>query len=128
METIWQVTDAQCRGEVPPSAFNDSATLFIPNGEFEADAVAICREPLETRPLSLKNADNKAIAAVVNRSVSEVIKEGTHVTQNGFVPGRQLVQNPVDLDSASRSFSMIAADKNEKQTTCNAHSEQMILY
>jgi hypothetical protein len=117
IETIWQVTDTQCCGNLPPDEFNDSATLFVPKGEFESDAVAICREPLETRPLSLKNSDNKICAAVVNRSIADVVKQGTHKTQNGFVPGRQLIQNPVDLDAAGRLFSMIADDENKRKTT-----------
>ena len=70
--------------------------MIAPKGELEGDAVQIIREPLDTRPLSLKNADNKICAAVVNRSIAPVIKSGTHSTQNGCVPGRQLLQNVVD--------------------------------
>ena len=92
-------------------------TFFVPKGEFESDPVAICREPLETRPLSLKNSDNEICAAVVNRSMADVVKQGTHKTQNGFVSGRQLIQNPVDLDAAGRLFSMIADDENKRKTT-----------
>ena len=104
------------RGSLAPVSLNDSATFFVPKVEFAFDADAICREPLETRPLSLKNSDNKVCAAVTNRSLIDVVKQCTHKTQNGFAPGRQLIQNPVDLDSAGRMFSMIADDENARKT------------
>ena len=69
----------------------------------------IVREAFDNRPLSLKNADNKICASVVNRCISPVVEHGTHKTQNGFVHGRQLLQNVVDLDAYARLFSVLAA-------------------
>ena len=114
-KTLWLITNAQCDGDLPPSNFNESATIFIPKGEFEADAISIAGAPLETRPLAFKNADNKICAAIVNNAIRETVTQGTHFSQNGFVPGRQLIQNPVDLDTAGRSYALIADDKNQCQ-------------
>ena len=59
---------------------------------------------METRPLTLKNSDNKLVAAVTNHAISPVIQACSSAVQNGFVQGRQLTQNIVDLDHASRLY------------------------
>ena len=42
IETLWQVTDAQCEGELPPRELNDSASLFVPKGALEEDHSHFC--------------------------------------------------------------------------------------
>ena len=127
ISTLWQITDAQCRGELPPTGFNDSATIFVPKGDFATDAVAMVRNPMDTRPLSLKNADNKVCAACVSKCIADVVTAGTHESQNGFVRGRQLIQNPVDLDSAARAFALKADDLNQSHVEKKSEpSEQVI--
>ena len=58
--------------------------------------------PLELRPLTLKNEDNKAVAGVVNRSIVPVAAKHAAKIQRGFVKDRQLLQNVVDLDFECR--------------------------
>ena len=53
-------------------------------------------------PLTLKNADNKIIAGLINWCISPVVKACAISMQRGFVGDRQLLQNAVDLDQASR--------------------------
>jgi hypothetical protein len=54
------------RGDLPPSHFNQSTTVFTPKGSLPHDPVEIIREPLQTRPLSLKNSDNKLIVSDIH--------------------------------------------------------------
>ena len=62
--------------------------------------------PSETRPLTLKVSDNKIVAGVLNHSLAPVVAKNASKLQNGFVLGRQLVQNVVDLDYYSREHAM----------------------
>ena len=109
VETLWQITDAQCEGETPPRQLNDSVTLFVPKGELEDDHIQVVREVGDNRPLSLKNSDNKIATAAVNNCAQPVIVHSVHKFQNGFVKGRQLLQNVVDLDALARILSMNAS-------------------
>ena len=114
VETLWQTTEAQCAGERPPINYNDSATIFVPKGELENDHVQIVREAEDNRPLTLKNVDGKIGAAAVNSITIPLIKDGAHKSQNGFVKGRQLLQNVVDSDTLARIFGMQADSFNHQ--------------
>ena len=95
--------DRSIRQDVSPSpAFNESITVFSPRGSQPHDPVEIIREPLQTRPLSLKNTDNKIIVASNVRMLEPQYQKITHKIQNGFVKGRNFLNNCVDLDAASR--------------------------
>jgi len=65
----------------------------------------VVREPLETRPLSLKNTDNKTIVQANVLMLEPQYKKNTHKVQNGFVSGRSFLQNLVDIDAAGRIYS-----------------------
>jgi len=84
-----------------PDDFNDGLFVFIPKDTGNNDE-AFYADPLETRPLTLKNTDNKGVAGVINWIVHPVVKRSACSLQNGFIKGRQLVQNPVDLDFHAR--------------------------
>jgi hypothetical protein len=62
----------------------------------------VFRHPLETRPLSLKQGDNKLVASTINYCITPAIKEGAIDTQRGFIGDRQLAQNAIDLDYGAR--------------------------
>ena len=81
--------------------------VFAPKGSQPNDPVEVIREPLQTRPLSLKNCDIKIIMSANVKTLELQYKDITHVTQNGFVPGRNFLNNILDIDSASRIYSMV---------------------
>ena len=57
----------------------------------------ILRHPLETRPPSVKEADNKVVAWALHFCISPAI--GDAATPRVFIHGRVLSQSAVDLDS-----------------------------
>ena len=61
---------------------------------------------LQTRPLSLKNCDNKLVVSANIRCLEPDYQNITHRIQNGFVKMRNFLNNILDLDSAGRIFSM----------------------
>ncbi len=52
--------------------------------------------------------------------VTPVLAHGTHPSQNGFVKGRQLLQNVVDLDTCARIYGMLTTDKIKTQSEADA--------
>lgn len=51
----------------------------------------------------MKNADDKAVAGTVAWSMRDNLREKSHPTQRGFVPGRSLTRNAVELDAYART-------------------------
>lgn len=86
-------------GGTPPDDFLDALMVFIPKGSAASDGTIVARTPDNVRPLSLSNTDCKlvtnAIAAPMNR-VARVTVDGR---QRGFVEGRQMLDNVIDLES-----------------------------
>eukprot|EP00973_Karenia_brevis_P048127 6679879-Karenia_brevis.AAC.1 len=59
---LYQVSVFLRSGHFMTLDFNDTLKIFIPKGEEEGDDKEIVRSPEATRPLGLKNSDNKLIA------------------------------------------------------------------
>jgi hypothetical protein len=89
-------------GNPMPIEFNESVTVFLPKGESENDHIDCTRSAENLRPLGLKNSDNKVVCGVLNRRLRSSISRGACSLQRGFVGGRQMVQNVIDLDAAAR--------------------------
>ncbi len=58
-------------GEAAPS-FNDTSMAFLPKGEKPDDSFMVSRLPEDTRPLGLKNTDNKLIGAGTARKTRHI--------------------------------------------------------
>eukprot|EP00959_Pyramimonas_sp_CCMP1952_P108904 2277235-Pyramimonas_sp.AAC.1 len=66
----------------PGMNFSDFA--FLPKGSAETgrnDLIDCVRQPGQTRPLSLKSQDAKAIAAAINWNLKVVAEKHTHTSQ-----------------------------------------------
>ena len=89
-----------------PHDINEILKIFLPKGNAEDDYIldtkGVFRHPTELRPLGLKTPENKVIAGVANWCLKPVLTECAEVSQNGFIGGRQLAQNVVDLDFEGR--------------------------
>ncbi len=94
-------------GSIPEENFNVSSMAFLVEGESDHDAVAILRDPLSTRPLCMKNTDNKIIVSADCAALSNTFKKITHRTQNGFTGGRNFLNNIVAIETCSRIYSMM---------------------
>ena len=102
--TLYRMLLSIAEGVLPPGSFNSSLLVFLPKGESESDAVEVLRLAKDTRPISLKNSDNKTITGSLVSSFSGFAKKNVHKSQNGFISGRFFLRNAVDLDSAARIF------------------------
>ena len=76
--------------------------FFAAKGDEELDHTEVLRSPGDTRPLGLKNTDNKTIGACVNRTMKTPIRDGANRLQNGFNYQRNFLNNIVQLDTAAR--------------------------
>jgi len=102
--TLYRVIVYMHNGFAMPLSFYQSLGVFPPKGENTDDHMGINREPENTRPLNLKNTDNKIVTGAVMDGYRRAMKISTHRNQRGFVPDRHLIENVIDLDSASRIF------------------------
>lgn len=100
-------------GRRPPLWFNRSLGVFIPKGDDEGDDEGPVRAAGDTRPLSLRNSDSKVLASVVNHKVAGPAALAAHPSQRGFIRGRQLTANIVELDTHSRAASFLARRAQE---------------
>ena len=88
-----------------PFGFNALLKVFLPTqGEKGGESVEVIRAPEEVGLLGLSNTDNKLICGVRNHRMRGAASRFAVGLQRGFVSGRQLVQNPIDFDSAARSI------------------------
>ena len=95
-----------CTGRSLCIDFNDVLHYFAAKGDEDLDHVEILRTPGESRPLGLKNTDNKSIGACTNHSMKRAIGSGANRLQNGFIYQRNFLDNIVQLDTAARVYSM----------------------
>jgi hypothetical protein len=101
---------AMMGGRSPPKGFNNNLGIFLPKGVQDDDTLAsVNRSPDNTRPLGLKNTDNKTIAATVNYAIAHKVSNWADDSQNGFIIGRQGLNNIVTLDARARAFDHLAA-------------------
>ena len=115
------LVDSFCEDEELPTDINDGLMVFIDKLKDETSLSAqpkvVFRHPSETRPLTLKQGDNKHVAATLNFCISPAIVDGAIDTQRGFVSGRQLSQNTVDLDFHGRKHALEYFGKSNLKET-----------
>jgi len=92
-------------GADAPLYFNMSLGWFPPKGDFEGDHLEVIRQPSDTRPLAGKNSDNKAIVSANVLTLARQYNKIVHKDQRGFVSGRNMLGNLIDIDAAGRIFS-----------------------
>ena len=86
--------------------FSDGLQMFAAKGTAPDDPIEVIRAPGDTRPLGLKNTDNKTIAGVTNNAMKHPIAKSANKLQNGFVVGRTFLNNVTLLDTTARGYSM----------------------
>eukprot|EP00959_Pyramimonas_sp_CCMP1952_P366666 7679166-Pyramimonas_sp.AAC.1 len=76
---------------------------FIPKGSEAADSFDVVRAPGRLRPLSLKNADAKAVASATNTQLGHLTALRAHHAQQGFTRGRNFLGHIVRQDAIARA-------------------------
>ena len=115
--TLMGIYDEMISGRAVDLEFNYSRAVSLKKGDKQDDNTFCCRWPAETRPLGLQNSDKQIISGTVCFVLREPQQYSTHRTQRGFVNGRQLTRNVLDLDSASRIFANSAGNYNDAHAT-----------
>ena len=59
-----------------------------------------------TRPLSIVDAANRIVAAILNASLERCVAQRISAMQRGFIPGRQMLMNIIDIDTAAQIISL----------------------
>jgi len=106
--TLTGVAHEMQRTALPPKGFNHSLTVLPPKGSEPGDADRVVRKAEDTRPLSLKNSDNKTVAGVTNDKLAGVVAKWSNKAQRGFVRGRQGLQIIVEVDTYARLADMLS--------------------
>jgi hypothetical protein len=95
------------------SSFNESLGIFPGKGVSDEDTPnSMKRAAGDTRPLTLKNTDNKILAGTTNFQLSWPIAAWADGIQEGFVKGRQALNNICTIDAQSRIYDAIAHSAN----------------
>ena len=82
--------------------FNEAFMVFIAKGDHGDDDETTCiRTPSTTRPLTLSNTDTKLISAAINRPLSAYASSVVAGQQRGFIKGRSISDNIVELEAQS---------------------------
>jgi hypothetical protein len=103
-------------GTQPPNEFNDSLGIYPAKGTADDDSALLARRAAsDTRPLSCKNTDNKTLAGAVNHTMTPQIAKHADDQQEGFIKGRQALNNIVTVDCHSRVLDSIAAASPQLQ-------------
>ena len=67
-KTLCAVASLLAQGSSVSHDFNHNVAIFLHKGDLEGDSSEISRKPEDTRPLSLKNTDNKIICSIYNNA------------------------------------------------------------
>eukprot|EP00959_Pyramimonas_sp_CCMP1952_P368343 7715802-Pyramimonas_sp.AAC.1 len=75
--------------------------VFLPKAPSgHEDGVGDFFDPGDTRPLNIVNCDNRILANAVRKRIEPFLSEWVSHMQRGFLPGRSLLANVVDIDHA----------------------------
>jgi hypothetical protein len=67
-------------------------------------------KPAEVRPLSIVNTDNRLMANAYRLRVEPLVAKAVSGMQRGFLPGRSMLQNVVEVDTEMRAASLSEKD------------------
>ena len=79
--------------------------VFSPNNSGSMDGLDYF-SPADTRPLSSVNADNRLLASAVRLRLEAILVDVVSPEQQGFLGGRSLIRNIVDVDDAMRAAAL----------------------
>lgn len=96
-------------GRTAPEKFGESFTALPAKGSLIEDLVQVVRPPEGTRPLNLKNCDNKTCTGVVHEVLAQDLPRTAPKEQRGLVRFRQGLEHIVDMDAQARIQDFLAS-------------------
>ena len=84
-----------------PEDFNYAFLICLPK-----DTAAEVAEPSGTRPLSVVDASNRIIASILLRTLERKAASWISKAQRGFIKGRHMLRNVLDIDFAGQQISI----------------------
>ena len=104
LSALWAAFPADAQGNTP---FNSATMAFIPKKvAHESEDGQRFFKPHEVRPLSIMNTDNRLMANAVRMRTEPMLDKIVSDSQRGFLPGRSLIQNVVQIDTAMRTAAL----------------------
>ena len=87
--------------------FNQAILCCIPKGSNDHDDNGVpIHTAAGTRPLSIVDAANRIVAAILNCALERCVGNRISAMQRGFVSGRQMLMNIIDVDTAAQTISI----------------------
>ena len=87
--------------------FNEAfLTCLGKKAAFSQEGIGSVFAPDATRPLSVVNTDNRLMASAFRIKVSDIVEPWISPAQRGFIRGRSMLQNIIDIDEASMRVSL----------------------
>ena len=86
--------------------FNYSWLVLLAKGEQTDDDLIVARGAGDTIPVSLANSDSKICEIALNKPLAKAVEQGACLEQRGFVEGRMLVDNVLEIDEYGRICSI----------------------
>jgi hypothetical protein len=109
-DILYEAYAAFMSGEVLPADFNECLLVFIPKGDEAGDHGTVARAPGLTRPISLSNTASKFFALAINRPLAQVAQVTVHPRQRGFVGGRSITDNVIEIEGFAQSYAIADAE------------------
>ena len=89
----------------PLRAFNNGMSVFLVKGSDPDDTPqTMIRQPEITRPITLGNSDSKLISLALKRPLSRIAAQTVIGNQRGFIAGRYMNENIINLESKAVSW------------------------
>ena len=86
--------------EVPYEEFNKAFLTLLAKTEAEV------HDPGGTRPLSIVDSVNRIIASIFQITLERAVGSFIHSSQRGFIRGRSMLRNVLDIDFAAQTISI----------------------
>ena len=91
----------------PPTCFNHAILCCLPKAPSRTDTLhGDVYAPSKTRPLSIVNTDNRIIANAYRLMMEPIINSWVSDMQRGFLDGRSMLSNVVDVDFEAMRVSL----------------------
>ena len=98
--------------------FNHVWLILLAKGDHDDDKDFVGRAACDTRPVSLANSDSKICEIALGKPLTGAAEEHTSVEQPGFLSGRILVDNIIEVETHTAGYSAAWRKQRELFQQC----------